>query len=122
MMNDMPSLAGRRILVVEDDYYLASDASNWLKRAGAHVIGPFSSADDACRALEEEAVDIAVIDINLGSGPSYRLASQLASDGIPFMFATGYDEVALPEGFRDRPRLEKPFTGSQLIHAVARLG
>jgi CheY-like chemotaxis protein len=121
-MNETRSLAGRRILVVEDDYYLASDTSEWLQREGAEVIGPFSSTDEACQAVEQQAVDVAVIDINLGQGPTFHLASRLAAIDVPFIFATGYDAVALPDGFRDRPRLEKPFTGAQLVCAVIQLG
>ena len=121
-MTETRSLAGRRILVVEDDYYLASDACDWLRREGAEVIGPFRSTDEAYQALDAGAVDVAVIDINLGEGPTFRLASRLAAAGVPFAFATGYDAVALPENFRDRPRLEKPFTGAQLVRAVSQLG
>ncbi|WP_205480376.1 hypothetical protein [Sphingomonas arenae] len=115
-------LEGRRILLVEDDYYLATDACSWLVAAGAEVVGPLSTADEACESLQDQAVDAAVIDINLGGGPTYRIASELAGRSVPFLFATGYDVVAIPEAFRNCPRVEKPFSGEQLIQAVQKLG
>jgi hypothetical protein len=33
----------------------------------------------------------------------------LVERGRPFVFATGYGERGLPEGYRDRPTLKKPF-------------
>lgn len=115
-------LEGRRILLVEDDYYLATDACSWLAAAGAEVVGPLCTVDEACGSLQGNVVDAAVIDINLGEGPTYRIATDLAERGVPFLFATGYDVVAIPEAFRDRPRIEKPFSGEHLIRAVQKLG
>ena len=108
--------------MVEDDYYLATDACEWLSRAGADVIGPFSSAEEACRSVADRTIDAAVLDINLGDGASYQVAGDLEQRRIPFLFATGSDEVVIPERFRDCPRVEKPFSSDQLIDAVRQLG
>lgn len=114
-------LAGRRVMLVEDDYYLAQDAREWLEQAGAEVIGPFASADEACRQLGSTPIDAAVIDINLGEGPTYRVAGELSDQSVPFLFATGYDPSVIPPHLSDRPRLEKPFRGHQLVKAVQTL-
>lgn len=121
-MDAATPLEGRRILLVEDDYYLATDACSWLVDAGAEVIGPLSTADEALQSIDQHSLDAAVLDINLGSGPTYGIAAELAGRNVPFLFATGYDVIAIPEAFRDCPRVEKPFSGEQLVQAVLKLG
>lgn len=103
-----PVLAGRKVLVVEDDYYLASDAQKWLEGAGAQVVGPTGNSADAIRLAREERVDGAIVDINLGLGPSYTVARMLMDQRIPFIFITGYDKSAIPREFASVPRIEKP--------------
>jgi DNA-binding response OmpR family regulator len=115
-------LESRRILVVEDQYYLATDICEWLTDAGAQVLGPARDAEQACDLLEREAVDMAVVDINLGMGPSYKLAEELTGRSVPFLFATGYDQAAIPSEFHETPRIEKPFNGRDLVAAIQALG
>ncbi len=117
MSQDRP-LDGKRILVVEDDFYLASDEKALLERAGASVIGPFRSS---CREHELEAagsVDGAVLDINLGEGPSFEFAELLTGRGIPFIFVTGYDAAVIPAEFVGTPRIEKPIREREFIGAL----
>lgn len=117
-MSDPHPLSGRRVLVVEDDYFLATDTCQWLLEAGAEVVGPTGDATEACGLLDRECVDSAVVDINLGLGPTYEVARRLNRDQVPFLFATGYDRSALPAQFQDNPRIEKPFHQSDLVRAV----
>jgi CheY-like chemotaxis protein len=121
-MTGTAPLSGRSVLVVEDDYFLARDACEWLQEAGATVVGPVASAEQAHGLMQASLIDLAVLDINLGFGPTYEVATQLRASGVPFLFATGYDEVAIHEDFKDQPRLEKPFSGKQLIKAITDLG
>lgn len=120
-MTDDRRLAGRRVLVVEDDYYLAMDTEDWLRRAGADVLGPVPDERGAADLLEGGGVDCAVLDINLGRGPSFEIAARLQKAQIPFILATGYDAAAVPRAFGHVPRLEKPFREDDLIGAVQRL-
>jgi DNA-binding response OmpR family regulator len=117
MIENRP-LEAHRILVVEDQYYLATDICEWLADAGAKVIGPARDAEQACDLLKSEAIDTAVVDINLGQGATFEIARELSGRRVPFLFATGYDEEAIPAEFKDRARVEKPFRGQQLISAV----
>ena len=114
-------LSGRRVLVVEDDYFLATDTCQWLTDAGAEVVGPTPDVEEACGLLDDERVDSAVIDINLGMGPTYEIARRLNRSQVPFLFATGYDRSALPPQFQDNPHIEKPFQQSDLVKAVSAL-
>lgn len=117
-MTHMP-LDGLRVLVVEDDYYLASDAKALIEGAGGQVIGPFGTADQALAALEEGGADLAVLDINLGNGPAFDLARHLGLAKLPFLFATGYDQAVVPDDLKAVVRLEKPFRAIELISAAA---
>lgn len=112
-------LAGRSVLVIEDDFYLADDARQTLEDAGANVLGPVSNVEDALTLLEQTKPDCALVDINLGAGPNFEPAWALRSRNIPLIFLTGYDATAVPSEFADAPRLEKPTDARGLLAAVA---
>ena len=114
-------LAGRRVLVVEDDFYLASDAARALRAAGAEVVGPLPRSAPALEALARNGIHAAVVDINLGDGPSFELADALKRHGVPFVFVTGYDEVLIPERLADVTTLLKPADMRAVVQAVAAL-
>ncbi|CAL8480620.1 response regulator [Caballeronia sp. S22] len=113
-------LDGRRILVVEDDYLVALALSTVLEEAGAHVVGPVASAEEAVALLEEgrERVDAAVLDVDLNGETSYPVADALASRDIRFVFATGYGIDAVAEGYRHYPRCQKPFDHRAIFKAL----
>ena len=110
-------LHGMRILVVEDEYFLAEDLAEALRARGAEVIGPVGTHDEAIRAVESHWIDRAVLDVNLHGEMSFPIADRLDAAGIPYVITTGYGAESLPERFRGKPRLSKPF----LPGAVARL-
>lgn len=114
-------LSGYRVMVVEDEYYLASDQARALRGAGAEVVGPCPTDAAARSELEAQPPDAAVVDINLGAGPSFKLAEALKDRGVPFVFVTGYDQEAIPAEFEHVERLEKPVQLRQVVNAVARL-
>ena len=116
-------ISGRRVLVVEDEYFIAEDVAAALRRAGAVVIGPVASEAAATAALLASAaeVDCAVLDINLQGSLVFSLADTLAEQGIPFLFATGYSQESVPERFSGVPRLEKPFDLGALLQALPSL-
>ena len=120
-MTGEADLTGLRVLVVEDDYYLATDTARALRGAGADVMGPYASEADARADLMDHHPDAAVVDINLGPGPSFKLAETLKDGGVPFVFTTGYDPEIIPQEFESIGRLEKPFQLRQVVGAVARL-
>jgi CheY-like chemotaxis protein len=117
-MTDTALLDGKNFLVIEDDYYLASDEAELLRKGGAHVVGCTGDTDEALQLIAKHRVDYALVDINLGVGPSYEAAAALKERNIPFMFTTGYDAASIPSEFKDVPLLEKPFTERKLIGAL----
>jgi len=115
-------LTGRRVLVVEDEYFVADDIVRALHQLGAEVVGPFGSRDEALASFSvEDAIDVAVLDINLHGEPIYPLADALRQHGVPFVFATGYAKSSLPAAYRDIPRWEKPFDPKSLAQALSDL-
>jgi DNA-binding response OmpR family regulator len=114
-------LAGRSVLVIEDDFYLAEDARHILENAGACVLGPVSNLEDALTLLAQSQPDCALVDINLGAGPSFESASALRLRKVPLIFLTGYDASTIPAEFADAPRLEKPMDARRLLSALAEL-
>ena len=109
-----PNLAGRRILVVEDDMLIAVLIEEELQELGCVVVGPVSKLDAALRLADSPGLDAAILDVNIRGGLVYPVAKQLQTRGIPFALASGYGDWALPEAFRDQPRLTKPFTCEEL--------
>ncbi len=51
----------------------------------------------------------------------FPVADALREQGVPFVFATGYDESAVPEAYKDVPRWEKPFKPEDLAKALPAL-
>jgi DNA-binding response OmpR family regulator len=120
-MTGAAPLAGISVLIVEDDYYLAADERAALEAAGARVIGPCGDAAEAAGLAASERVDCAILDVNLGEGPSFALARTLQQQGVPFVFVTGYDQALIPSGLGVAQRLEKPIRDRDLVAAVARV-
>lgn len=117
-----PSLAGRRVLVVEDEYFLAQDLARALVRLGAEVAGPVPTREDALARLQEgERLDAAVLDINLRGQTCYDIADALLARGVPFVFATGYGRAVLPPAYGDIPLWEKPFDPDRLVRALPQI-
>lgn len=117
----MATLAGKRILVVEDDYLIASDLRRQLVAASAEVIGPVADVEGARRLLEAELPDAAVLDVDLNGHWSLPLADRLVAVGVPHLFVTGYDAETLPDAYRATPRLTKPYADAALISSVSAL-
>lgn len=114
-------LSGSRILLIEDEYYIADDLRRTLKNAGAEVVGPFSTVAQAGDALDRGDFDCAVIDLNLHGESAIPIADRLLADGRRFAIATGYGSAAVPDRLSGVPRIERPFDPSALLQLVADL-
>lgn len=112
-------LSGAKILVIEDEYYLADDLSRELRAAGAEVVGPFASISEAEPAIERGTFDCAVLDMNLRGELAFQLAERLDAANVPLLIATGYDQNSLPPSLEQIPRIEKPFAPSEVVELLA---
>ena len=105
-----PSLSGRNVLIVEDEYLLASALKEAVELLGGRVVGPFARVQQAMQSIQTgEMPDVGLLDVNLGSEYSYPLADALVEREIPTVLITGYDPDALPEAYRSLSYLRKPF-------------
>lgn len=117
-MREAP-LQGRRLLVVEDDYFIAVELARSLERLGVDVVGPASSVSDAMKLIEERApLDGAILDIHLGDERVYPVAEALSERNVPFVFLTGYDAVVIPETYAGAPRCDKPVDTALLLRVL----
>jgi CheY-like chemotaxis protein len=104
----------RRILVVEDEALIAMDLERIVRCAGCEVLGPVGRAEEALRLAAEGRPDAAILDIKLSDGDSFAVADALARRRVPFVFVTGSAPAALPERFRVRPLIRKPYNAAKL--------
>jgi DNA-binding response OmpR family regulator len=112
------SLTGLRVLVVEDDYFIADEICSALREHGAEIVGPSPDVEAGMQLVKSREIDCAVLDINLRGRLAFGLASELRRRGTPAIFATGYDESMLPGEFSGCIRLEKPVHLRALLQAV----
>src|SRR5471032_1295768 len=112
--------SGRRVFVVEDEMLVAWLLEDMLAEIGCAVVGPAASVDQALAMIDAEAIDVAVLDVNLNGEMSYPIADALDARGIPFVFSTGYHKDGLLERYRTVPTLQKPFHLSELNDMLAR--
>ena len=103
------ALAGRRILIVEDEALVSMVIEEALKDLGCDIVGPAGTRDQALALAKAERLDGALLDVNLGGEPVYPVADALSSRGIPFVFVTGYGETGIADRYARTPTLVKPF-------------
>ena len=114
----MPPLADLRVLVVEDEVFIALEIEERLRRLGCAVVGPVGRLERALELARGEALDGALLDVNVKGGFVYPVAAELRTRAVPVVFSTGYAPEALPAAFRDLPFLRKPFGAGQLEAAA----
>jgi CheY-like chemotaxis protein len=113
------TLSGYRVLVVEDEYFIADDLRSALERCSAEVVGPVGRLAEAAALLDgDPRIDLAVLDIDLHGEKTYSLADILRRRGVPVVFATGYGADAIPAAYAAVPRWEKPYRYETLLAAL----
>ena len=107
-----------RVLIVEDEFLIASMLEAHLVRLGYTVPPIAATVEEALSILEQNEIHLAVVDINLAGTASYPVADALKARSIPFVFTTGYGQSGLPEPYRAFPIVqklaEKPYRISRL--------
>jgi DNA-binding response OmpR family regulator len=108
----------RSILVIEDEPMLAMDLEASLSAAGFRVMGPAGTTADALAILRDEHPHLAVLDLNLGNEMVFVLFAQLEKVGTPFIILSGHSRGIVPEHYRNRPFLQKPYQMPALLRMV----
>lgn len=107
----------RRILVVEDEPFIAMGLEQLLPKLGYEVVSVASHLRDALTKAEAGGFDLAILDVNLSGELSYRVADVLLTKGVPFIFCTAYADVAFGR-YTHVPVLQKPFDKKALSRAI----
>jgi CheY-like chemotaxis protein len=112
-------LAGRRILVVEDESLVAMLLETILEDMGCTPVGPIGTIDEALEVVADDPLlDAALLDVNVAGREIFPVAEALKARGVPFVFSTGYGEGGLPDAWRGQATIQKPFTESAIRDAL----
>ena len=111
--------AGRCVLVVEDEYLLAKRIACEFAKLGIETVGPASTVERALDLVEHGGhLDGAVLDIKVRGDMVFPVADALRARGVPFVFATGYDQQTIPDRYSDVEHYQKPFDPAQIVRAL----
>lgn len=114
-------LAGRKILVVEDEMLVLMMIEMMLEDMGCETMVAASTVESALARIGENDFDLAMLDMNLGGRDSRPIASELDDRNVPYLFCTGNSSGDPRIGVRERPILHKPFQLDLLAQALANL-
>ena len=117
----MQSLVGVCVLIVEDEPIVALDLASTLEDAGADVVGPAFSLEQAERLSDNPNIAVAVLDIRLGNRTVTPIASKLYNRGVAIIFHTGHGAANFTNQWPDSIILRKPARTDDLLKAVLSL-
>ena len=106
------------VLLVEDEVMIRMMVADMLEELGYVIAGESGDIDEGIRLVQAIDFDIAILDVNVNGRVITPVAEAVQMRGLPFVFATGYGAQGLPEKFRDRPTLQKPFQIETLARTI----
>ncbi len=111
-----------QVLVVEDAFLVGIQLKEDLESLGYSVIGPANSVKKALMLIDENAINAAILDVNLGHEDSIPIAKKLEESSIPFIFITGYESVSVDNtSFPHKKLLRKPILLPDIQEAITTL-
>jgi CRP-like cAMP-binding protein/CheY-like chemotaxis protein len=121
-MPDTIDVSRPRILIAEDNYLVAAELGEVVRDLGYAVAGAAPSVESGLALIAGDAVDGAVLDIDLGGTPCFPMCRALTAKGVPFLFLSAYSvDTAVPPEFRKAPHLPKPLVPARLRSALRTL-
>lgn len=112
-------MSSQKILVVEDEYLIRMLLEDMLDDLGYAVAGTAGNVPEASILAQTQEFDLAILDVNLDGCEVFPVADILTGRGLPYLFITGYGGGGLPEQYRARPTLQKPFQLEELKKTLA---
>ena len=106
------------ILLVEDEVMIRMMVADMLEELGYKIAGEAGDMDEGVRLVQSVDFDIAILDVNVNGKVITPVAEAVQLRGRPFVFATGYGAQGLPEKFRDRATIQKPFQIETLARTI----
>ena len=114
-------LAGRRVMIVEDEVMIAMLVETALEDERCTIVGSYRDLAGALAAAHSETLDLAVLDINLAGEMVFPVAEVLSGRGVPFLLLSGYGQTGLPSDRRHWPVCGKPFNLDELVSVLGQL-
>ncbi len=111
-------LRGIRVFLVEDESLIMMLLEDIMVDLECEVARSALTLKEALEAALTVDAQAAILDINLAGDPIFPVAERLAARGIPLIFASGYGATTLPDAWKDRTTLPKPFSANQVEVAL----
>jgi CheY-like chemotaxis protein len=106
-----------KVFLIEDEAMIRMMEVDMLEELGHYIAAEAGHLDKAIELARSTDFDLAILDVNLDGKNITPVAELIHARGLPIIFATGYGAAGVPEEFRDRPTLQKPFE-LQALHAA----
>ena len=100
---------GGSVFLVEDEVMIRMMVADMLEELGYSIAAEAGDISEAIRLAQSTDFDLAILDVNVNGKVISPVADLIKARNRPFIFATGYGSAGLPEEYRDRPALQKPF-------------
>ena len=110
---------GGSVFLVEDEVMIRMMVADMLEELGYSIAAEAGEINDAIRLAKSAEFDIAILDVNVNGKVISPVASVIEARNRPFIFATGYGAQGLPEEYRNRPALQKPFQMETLAKMIS---
>ncbi|HEX3115464.1 MAG TPA: response regulator [Bradyrhizobium sp.] len=110
---------GSSVFLVEDEVMIRMMVADMLEELGFRVAAEAGEINEAIRLAQSAEFDLAILDVNVNGKVISPVAELIAARNRPFIFATGYGSSGLPQEYRDRPALQKPFQLETLARLIA---
>jgi DNA-binding response OmpR family regulator len=109
---------GGSVFLVEDEVMIRMMVADMLEELGYRVVAEAGEINEAIRLAQSAEFDLAILDVNVNGKVISPVAELITARNRPFIFATGYGSSGLPEEYRNRPALQKPFQIETLARTI----
>jgi CheY-like chemotaxis protein len=109
---------GGSVFLVEDEVMIRMMVADMLEELGYSVAAEAGEINEAIKLAQSAEFDIAILDVNVNGKVISPVAELIKARNRPFIFATGYGSSGVPEQYRDRPALQKPFQLETLARMI----
>jgi CheY-like chemotaxis protein len=109
---------GASVFLVEDEVMIRMMVADMLEELGFRIAAEAGEINEAIRLAQSAEFDLAILDVNVNGKVISPVAELITARNRPFIFATGYGSSGLPEEYRDRPALQKPFQLETLARMI----
>ncbi|TPJ15247.1 response regulator [Mesorhizobium sp. B2-5-9] len=114
--DDVRDLRGLHLLIVEDEWSMAGDLARFFSNMGAIILGPAATVEQASEHTDQ--AEAAILDVNLNGRRVFPIADKLMRRGIPFVFFSGDNDIAIPEHLRYASNLRKSSGSKAVFNAL----